>query len=90
VTDYSPFIRKLELPAGYAAPAELVYENLVAQALTRDHLADDVRGINASIELIRSTTATARTSAAPTCTRWGGARRSPGRCSETTWTSAGG
>lgn len=55
MTDYSPFIRKLELPAGYAAPAELVYENLVAQALTRDHLADDVRGINASIELIRST-----------------------------------
>ena len=53
--DYSPFTRKLELPAGYAAPAELVYENLVAQALTRDHLADDVRGINASIDLIQST-----------------------------------
>lgn len=53
--DYAGFTRKLELPAGYAAPAELVYENLVARALTRADLAEDVRGINASIALIQRT-----------------------------------
>jgi hypothetical protein len=53
--DYARFIRKLELPPGYTAPTRLTYEDLVASAITREHLADDVRGINASIELIRST-----------------------------------
>lgn len=53
--DYSEFIKPLRLPAGFAAPRRLTYEDLVAQALTRDHLADDVRGINASLELIRRT-----------------------------------
>jgi len=53
--DYAGFTRKFELPAGYAAPVELVYENLVARALTRADLAEDVRGINASIALIQRT-----------------------------------
>ena len=53
--NYAQFTRKLELPPGYVAPAELAYENLIARALTRADLADDVRGINASIELIRAT-----------------------------------
>jgi hypothetical protein len=50
--DYSRFIRKLALDA---APAELVYEDLVARAITRADLDDDVSGINASLDLIRRT-----------------------------------
>jgi hypothetical protein len=33
----------------------MTYQDVVATALTRAHLADDVRGINASIELIQQT-----------------------------------
>ena len=53
--DLARFIKKLELPPGYAAPAELAYEDLVIRAITRDDLDDDVRGINASMDLIRRT-----------------------------------
>ncbi|HEY0802379.1 MAG TPA: hypothetical protein VGD54_16185 [Steroidobacteraceae bacterium] len=53
--DYARFIRKFELPAGFAAPTLLSYANLVAKAISRAHLGDDVRGINASITLIRRT-----------------------------------
>ena len=53
--DYGPFIKRFDLPPEFRAPARLVYEDLVAEALTRDHLEDDVRGINASLELIRRT-----------------------------------
>src|SRR4051794_37218134 len=49
------FVRKLALPPGYAAPRQLVYEDVVARAISREDLHDDVRGINASIELIRRT-----------------------------------
>jgi hypothetical protein len=51
--DYSGFTKKLDLPPGYRAPTRLVHEDIVAEALTREHLADDTRGINASMELIR-------------------------------------
>ena len=53
--DYGKFVKKLELPTGFSAPTELTYEDLAARALTREHLDDDVRGINASIELIQRT-----------------------------------
>jgi hypothetical protein len=53
--DYTPFIKKLELPADSAPPARLTYDNLIATAITRAHLQDDVAGINASIELIQRT-----------------------------------
>lgn len=53
--DYRQFVKKLALPAGFAAPTELTYEDLVARAITREDLRDDVAGINASIELIRRT-----------------------------------
>jgi hypothetical protein len=53
--DYGKFIKKLELPAGYLAPQALAHGHLVAEAIGRQHLADDVRGINRSIELIRRT-----------------------------------
>ena len=55
MTDYSAFKRKLELPEGFSAPARLVHEDVVAEALRREHLSDDVRGINASLDLIRQT-----------------------------------
>jgi hypothetical protein len=53
--DYTRFIKKLELPAGFAAPMQLAHDDLVAIAINRMHLHDDVAGINASIELIQRT-----------------------------------
>jgi RimJ/RimL family protein N-acetyltransferase len=53
--DYSSLIKKLLLPPGYLPPARLTCEDLVARAITRADLHDDVRGINASIALIQET-----------------------------------
>ncbi len=53
--DFEGLVKRLVLPAGWAAPTELAYEDIRASAITRDHLRDDVRGINASLELIRRT-----------------------------------
>jgi RimJ/RimL family protein N-acetyltransferase len=53
--DYASLIKKLPLPLGFDAPTRLTYEDLVATTLTRADLQDDVRGINASIELIQKT-----------------------------------
>ncbi|MEV4313830.1 GNAT family N-acetyltransferase [Actinocrispum sp. NPDC049592] len=50
--DYSQFVKKLDV---HGVPETLTYEDVVAKALTRDHLAEDVRGINASLEIIRQT-----------------------------------
>lgn len=49
------FIRKLSLPAGFVAPERLRYEDIEAIALSRADLADDVAGINESVELIQTT-----------------------------------
>jgi hypothetical protein len=51
--DLSLFIRKLVLPPGFAMPARLEHADLVAEALTRADLDDDLRAVNASVELIR-------------------------------------
>ncbi|MEV6491160.1 GNAT family N-acetyltransferase, partial [Actinoplanes sp. NPDC051633] len=53
--DYSGLIRKLALPAHFQAPTELRYEDIHARAISRTDLSDDVRGINASQDLIRRT-----------------------------------
>lgn len=53
--DYRRFIKRLELPAGVTPPRVLRHGDIVASAITRSHLQDDVAGINASIELIRRT-----------------------------------
>ena len=53
--DYRGLVKSLVLPAGYAPPRELAYEDIAARALTRADLADDVRGINTSVELIQRT-----------------------------------
>jgi hypothetical protein len=53
--DYGPFVKQLQLPAGFVAPTTLTYEDIVANALSRSDLDDDVRGINSSLELIART-----------------------------------
>lgn len=53
--DHHGMIRSLELPAGHSARRELRYEDITARAISRDDLAADVRGINASLDLIRRT-----------------------------------
>jgi hypothetical protein len=55
MVDYRGLSKRLDLPAGWAAPAELAHGDIRAYALGREHLDDDVRGINASLELIRRT-----------------------------------
>jgi hypothetical protein len=53
--NYANFVKKLQLPSGFNPPARLTYDDLVATAISRENLSDDVRGINASIELILRT-----------------------------------
>jgi len=53
--DYSQFIKRFRLPDGAVVPTELAHEDIVIRAITRDDLDDDVRGINASMDLIRRT-----------------------------------
>jgi Acetyltransferase (GNAT) domain len=53
--DYSDLIKRLVLPPGYSPPAELTDQDILARAISRDDLHDDVRGINASLDLIRRT-----------------------------------
>ena len=53
--NYENLIKALDVPAGYVAPAELRYEDIVARALSRADLAEDVKGINTSLDLIRRT-----------------------------------
>jgi len=55
MTNYHGLVRRLELPAGWAAPTELEYDDIRASAINRTHLHDDVQGINASIGLIQRT-----------------------------------
>jgi hypothetical protein len=46
-------VKSLRIPEGYHAPTELAYDDIRAPATSRADLQDDVRGINASIELIQ-------------------------------------
>lgn len=50
--DYTGLIKSIALPAGFVAPARLVFDDIVASALNREHLREDVAGINASLDLI--------------------------------------
>lgn len=52
---YTGLIKRLSTPPDWTAPTVLAYGDVRAEAITRAHLADDVRGINASIDLIRRT-----------------------------------
>jgi hypothetical protein len=53
--DYARLIKKLRPPEDLDPPTRLAYDDLVATALTRADLQDDVRGINASLALIQRT-----------------------------------
>ena len=52
---YAGLVKRLVLPEGWVAPEVLHFEDVRAEAISRHHLADDVRGINASLEVIRRT-----------------------------------
>ena len=54
MTDPSGYAKTLALPAGFDAPRLLRYHDATAHAITRDDLGADVRGINASLDLIRA------------------------------------
>jgi GNAT acetyltransferase-like protein len=53
--NYQLLKKKLSVPADFVPPTQLAYDDLVGTAITRSDLDDDVRGINASLELIRRT-----------------------------------
>ena len=53
--EYRRFVKKLDVPSGFAVPTRLTYDDIVARAISRADLHEDVKGINASIELIRRT-----------------------------------
>jgi hypothetical protein len=55
MVDLTPYSKKLALPPGFDPPRRLEFEDVTAHAISRDDLADDVRGINAALELIRET-----------------------------------
>jgi hypothetical protein len=53
--DYGRFVKRLDVPSGVTVPTRLTYDDIVARAISRADLAEDVLGINASIEIIRRT-----------------------------------
>ncbi len=53
--DYRLLIKKLDMPADFSPPVRLVHDGIVATAIARADLEDDVRGINQSLDLIRRT-----------------------------------
>ena len=55
MTDYAGLVKSLQLPPGFTPPTALAFEDIRAAVLGRDDLVEDVRGINASLELIQRT-----------------------------------
>src|SRR5262245_16081479 len=53
--DYTGLIKPIVLPLGFAAPVRLAFEDMAATRLGREHLRQDVEGINASLDLIART-----------------------------------
>src|SRR5258708_29010426 len=53
--EYREIIKKLDVPSGYVVPGRLTYEDIVARAISRADLREDVRVSNASLDLIRRT-----------------------------------
>jgi RimJ/RimL family protein N-acetyltransferase len=51
--DYTQFVKRLN--AESEVPRTLTYEDVEIRAIHRDQVADDVKGINASLDLIRQT-----------------------------------
>ncbi len=53
--DLTGLTKRLAVPAGRPVPRTLEHGAIQAHAITREDLADDVAGINASLDLIRRT-----------------------------------
>jgi hypothetical protein len=53
--DYREFVRKLNVPPDHPVPEKLTYEDVEIRAISRADLTEDVRGINASLDVIRRT-----------------------------------
>jgi hypothetical protein len=53
--DYGQFVKKLSLPEGLVAPAELTFDDIIARPLSRADLKDDLQAVNSSIEVIQNT-----------------------------------
>jgi hypothetical protein len=54
-SDLTPYSKKLTLSADFDPPRRLEFDDVVAHPISRHDLADDVRGINTSLDLIRDT-----------------------------------
>ena len=53
--DYRGLVKRLQVPDGYIVPRELSYHDIRAHAISRADLDEDVRGINASLDIILRT-----------------------------------
>ncbi|MDR0344576.1 MAG: hypothetical protein LBI49_15975 [Nocardiopsaceae bacterium] len=53
--DYHGLIKRFDLPGDWLPPTELAYDDIRARPLARADLDNDVRAINASLDLIRRT-----------------------------------
>jgi hypothetical protein len=53
--DYREFVKPLNVPADHPVPEKLGYEDVEIRAISRADLTEDVRGINASLDIIRRT-----------------------------------
>lgn len=53
--EYREYIRRLDVSAASPVPETLTYEDIVVRAISRADLREDVRGINASLDIIRRT-----------------------------------
>ena len=53
--NYEGLVKRIPVPTGWTPPTELTHDGIRVIALTRHQLSDDVRGINASLDLIRRT-----------------------------------
>jgi hypothetical protein len=53
--DWTGLVKRLAVPEGFVMPEELVHGSLRATVMGRGDVDDDVRGINASLDLIRRT-----------------------------------
>ena len=58
--DYEGLLKRIPVPAGWTPPTELPHGGIRLIALTRHQLSEDVRGINAGLDVIRRTRGGAR------------------------------
>jgi hypothetical protein len=52
---YRNLIKKINLPINFTVPTQLIFDDITARPLGRKDLADDLAGVNSSIETIQQT-----------------------------------